>query len=275
MCDTAVIFDIKHFAVHDGDGIRTTVFFKGCPLRCRWCHNPEGLSFAPETAFYSHKCTGCGACAAVCPQGAHRMENGMHVFDRARCSACGACARACPAGALALYGRRVSVEELLPELLEDEAFYASSGGGVTLSGGECLCQADFCAYLLKELKKNGISTAVDTGGFVPRRAIEAVMPYTDVFLYDVKAVEPMRHKAGTGADNALILDNLRYLDSHGCASEIRFPSVPGYTDGEEAAVRRFAAGLKHTRGVRVLAYHGYAASKYAALGKTYPMGEGG
>ena len=157
----ARIFEIKRFAVHDGDGIRTTVFFKGCPLRCVWCHNPEGLAHKPQLAYYAHKCISCGECAAVCPQTAQKMHNGIHFFERERCTACGNCANTCPVDALHFYGREVTVEELLPPLLEDRPFYETSGGGVTLSGGECLMQADFCATLLCALKSEGISTAVE------------------------------------------------------------------------------------------------------------------
>ena len=147
---TATIFDIKRFAVHDGDGIRTTVFFKGCPLRCRWCHNPEGLTGSPPLAYYAAKCVGCGLCATVCPSHAHVFTENGHIFDRSLCHACGACETLCAQGALKRYGRRVTVDELLPTLLEDKAFYDNSGGGVTLSGGECLLQPNFCTVLLRD-----------------------------------------------------------------------------------------------------------------------------
>ena len=178
----ATIFEIKRFAVHDGDGIRTTVFFKGCPLKCVWCHNPEGIFMKPSLAYYAHKCIGCGECVNVCLQNAHKMTENEHIFERESCIGCGACESACLGEALTLYGRETSAEELLPKLLEDKEFYENSGGGVTLSGGECLLQADFCAALLKALKENGIHTAVDTCGFVSREAFDKVIPYTDVFL---------------------------------------------------------------------------------------------
>ena len=239
---TATIFEIKRFAVHDGDGIRTTVFFKGCPLRCVWCHNPEGLSRAPQTAFYEHKCIGCGEC----------QKEG---FTR----------EACLGEARVLYGREVTVEELLPKLLEDRDFYESSGGGVTLSGGECLIQADFCAELLRRLKENGIHTAVDTSGFVSREALEKVIPYTDIFLYDVKAYDGDVHQKCTGVDNKIILENLRYLDSLGKRTEIRIPFVPDYNDTEMERIARFLSTLSCVTKMRVLPYHNYAASKYKAL----------
>ena len=258
------IFDIKHFAVHDGDGIRTTVFFKGCPLRCAWCHNPEGLHGKKELALFAEKCTLCGACVRACSAGVHSLS-GEHGLKRELCAACGKCVTSCPAEALTLYGKEVTVAELMPELLEDRDFYGERGG-VTLSGGECLLQADFCAELLAALKKEGINTAVDTSGAVSRAAIEAVLPYTDTFLYDIKAIDGDVHIKCTGRGNRDILDNLRYLDSVGARVEIRIPFVPGYNDGEIAAIGEFVSSLNSNYKVRLLAYHRYYESKCAALG---------
>ncbi len=240
---TATIFEIKRFAVHDGDGIRTTVFFKGCPLRCVWCHNPEGLVAAPQAAFFAHKCVGCGEC----------QKEGFTAEN-------------CLGNARVAYGREVSVEELLPVLLEDKDFYDNSGGGVTLSGGEVLLQADFAAALLRALKENGVHTAVDTCGLVPREALEKVIPYTDIFLYDVKAYDEDVHIACTGQSNELILDNLRYLDQIGKRIEIRIPYVPAFNDGQIESIARFLSGLSHVERVKVLPYHSFAGSKYEALG---------
>lgn len=261
----AVISDMKRFAVHDGPGVRTTVFFKGCPLNCVWCHNPESIGFSPETAFYANKCRGCMACAAVCPQGAHTCENGVHVFQKTLCVGCGKCEESCLWEALKFYGEEVTVESLLPRLLEDRDFYETSGGGVTLSGGECLCQADFCAALLKELKENGIHTAVDTCGFVPQTALEKVMPYTDLFLYDIKAIDEEVHIRCTGQSNRRILENLQYLDACGKAVEIRIPYVPHYNDTQPKKIAAFLKPLTHITAVKVLPYHNFAGSKYAAL----------
>jgi len=261
----ANIFEIKRFAVHDGDGIRTTVFFKGCPLRCIWCHNPEGLSAKPQLAYYAHKCVGCGECARVCPSQAHIMTNQAHVYDRHLCIGCGKCAEACLGDALTFYGKEMTVDELLPLLLEDKAFYENSGGGVTLSGGECLMQADFCAELLKRLKENGIHTAVDTCGSIPENALDTVMPYTDVFLYDIKAYDGEIHTKCTGRSNQQILKNLKYLDECGKNIEIRIPYVPGYNADQVEKIAYFLSDLKHVTKIRVLAYHNYAGSKYAAL----------
>ncbi len=263
------IFDIKHFAVHDGDGIRTAVFFKGCPLRCAWCHNPEGLRGKTELALFSEKCTLCAYCARVCSEGVHSFS-GKHILKRELCNACGKCVTACPNEALVLYGKDVTVADIMPELLEDRDFYGERGG-VTLSGGECLLQADFCAELLAALKKEGINTAVDTSGAVERAAIEAVLPYTDTFLYDIKAIDEDVHIRCTGRKNGDILENLRYLYSVGARVEIRIPFVPGYNDGEIERMGEFLSSLKSECKVRLLAYHGYYQSKCAALG--YPETE--
>lgn len=264
----AKIFDIKHFAVHDGDGIRTTVFFKGCPLRCAWCHNPEGLRAQTELALLGEKCTGCAACAAACPGAVHSFL-GAHTLNSDACRGCGACVASCPSGALTLYGKEVTVEDILPELLEDRDFYGERGG-VTLSGGECLIYPDFCAELLRKLKEEGINTAVDTSGAVAREAIERVLPYTDAFLYDIKAINADVHKKCTGRTNADILENLSYLDSRGASIEIRIPFVPGYNDGEIGAIGELVSGLKNVKRVRLLPYHRYYESKYLALGYSSP-----
>lgn len=263
---TAEIFEIKRFAVHDGDGIRTTVFFKGCPLRCIWCHNPEGLETKPRLAYFEHKCIGCGECVPICPTEAHSVSNQGHVFDRTKCVSCGKCTENCIGEALTLYGKTVTVSDLLPMLLEDREFYQNSGGGVTLSGGECLVQADFCAELLQALKSEGISTAVDTCGFVSRENLDKVIPYTDVFLYDIKAFDETVHKRLTGVSNAVILHNLRYLDSLGKAIEIRIPYVPECNADQMEKIAKLLSELKNIRKIRVLPYHSYASHKYAALG---------
>ncbi len=238
----ATIFEIKRFAVHDGDGIRTTVFFKGCPLRCVWCHNPEGLSHSPQIAYYAHKCIGCGEC----------QREHFDVSD-------------CLGEARILYGKEITLEELLPTVLEDREFYSNSGGGVTLSGGECLMQADFCAAFLELLKNEGINTAVDTCGFVKREALTKVLPYTDVFLYDLKAFDEDVHIRCTGASNQPILENLKYLDACGKEIEIRIPYVPEYNSDQMEKIAHFLSDLEHVTKIRVLPYHNFAKSKYEAL----------
>lgn len=261
----ALIFDIKRFAVHDGDGIRTTVFFKGCPLRCVWCHNPEGLSARPQLAFYQNKCVSCGECVKACTQNAHAITGGIHRFDQKACTACGKCEAACAFQALSLYGKEWTVDELLPLLLADEDFYRTSGGGVTLSGGECLLQADFCALLLWRLKEKGIHTAVDTCGFVAKEAISKVLPHTDLFLYDIKAFDTQVHIHCTTQPNGPILKNLKYIDACRKPVEVRIPYVPEYNSGEVEKIANFLKTLKSITKVTVLPYHNYAGSKYDAL----------
>lgn len=260
----AWITDIKRFAVHDGDGIRTTIFFKGCPLKCVWCHNPESLSHKIELAYWAHKCQNCGSCAELC--GANVFTDGDHSFLRENCDLCGKCVEECPSDAFKIYGTTISVEELLTLALEDLCYYQASGGGVTLSGGECLMQSEACAELLRLLKKQGIHTAVDTCGFVSRQAVDLVTPYTDVFLYDIKAVDPDVHIRCTGYPNRQILDNLHHIDALGKRIEVRIPYVPGYNDGQMDKIARLLTTLKSLVGVRVLRYHNFAASKYDSLG---------
>ncbi len=263
--NVARILEVKRFAIHDGDGIRTTVFFKGCPLKCIWCHNPEGIAFTPELAFYENKCLHCGSCIPACTQSAHSMTEKGHVLERALCIGCGQCEAACPSGALVFQGRETTVAQLLPQLLEDRDFYEASGGGVTLSGGECLMQAAFCVELLRRLKQEGIHTAVDTCGFVSRQTLDAVIPYTDIFLYDIKALDEDVHIACTGQSNRLILRNLLYLDSCGIKTEIRIPFVPEKNGDQIGKIAKFLKKLRHMTKVRVLPYHNYAGSKYRAL----------
>ncbi len=261
----AKIFEIKRFAVHDGDGIRTTVFFKGCPLKCVWCHNPESIDFKPQLAMYKNKCTLCGSCVKSCPLDAHTISKTDHKLDREKCIACGMCEEACFNDALKFYGREMSVSELMPILLEDRDFYENSGGGVTLSGGECLMHPEFCEELLKKLNAEGIHTAVDTCGFVSKEALDKVMPYTDIFLYDLKAFDEDIHIKCTGQSNKVILENLKYLDGCGKKIEIRIPYVPGFNNDQIEKMAKYLKGLKNVTKVRVLPYHNYAGSKYAAL----------
>ena len=265
------IFAIKRFEIHDGPGIRTTVFLQGCPLSCRWCHNPEGLKGRPVLGFRENKCVSCGACTAVC--GAHGIVNGKHVYDRSKCVSCGKCVERCVNNALTLYGREVNAEELLPVLLEDRPFYESScgaeRGGVTISGGEPLLQADLTVELLRLLRQNGIDTALDTCGFAPREAFERALPYTDHFLFDIKAIDASLHRELTGVSNEMILSNIAFLSEKGADIEVRVPFIPGMNDGEMPEIARFLSGL-NIRAVKILPYHGFASDKYLSLGMTYP-----
>ncbi len=242
-----IISGIKRMESHDGDGLRTTVFFKGCPLKCIWCHNPESISFEKQVAFYRDKCIQCGIC-----QGEHN----------------GITAQSCPVDALVLYGTEYEANELADILMQDEAFFKNSGGGVTLSGGECLAQPDFAVALANRIKEKGISVYVDTCGFAKREALKAIIPFTDKFLYDIKAIDVSVHKKCTGRDNALILENLKFLSESGCLIEIRYPLVKGYNDGECDKIGAFLCNLKGISNVKVLQYHHFAASRYQALAMT-------
>lgn len=259
----ANIVEIKRFAVHDGDGIRTTVFFKGCSLKCLWCHNPETLSPKRQIAFYRHKCVSCRKCAAVC--GCHIFLENIHRLDRTKCTMCGKCAAACPQNALEILGTEMSTDEICTALLKDKDFYNESNGGITLSGGECLLQSEACFEILKIMKQNEINTAVDTCGFVSRLAIDKVMPYTDTFLYDIKAIDEDVHIKCTGQSNKTVLDNLTYLDGCGAKIEIRIPYIPNYNDNQISKIAEFLSTLKNIVHIRVLPYHNYAKSKYNAL----------
>ena len=264
----AMIFAVKPFEIHDGDGIRTTVFFKGCPLRCKWCHNPESFSSRREVLYDAERCVSCLKCTALCA--ANTCVDGVHTFDRAACTACGACESVCPFGALEPIGRTPTPQALAEELLRDAIFMKSSGGGVTFSGGEPLLQVNYCVELAQILRREGIDLAVDTCAYVPQESIERILPYTGTFLFDVKAISPDVHRACTGVDNEQILANIRFADEQGIPMEIRYPYVPTYNDGEALAVAQFAATLKHLKVLRILPYHGYADRKYACLGMTYP-----
>lgn len=267
------IFDIKRFAVHDGPGIRTTVFLKGCPLQCLWCHNPEGISREPQLVFTPQKCIGCGHCVEVCPEKAHRFVNGQHLIIRERCVVCGTCVEGCYAGALQLAGRQATVEEVMGEVLRDRSFYEASNGGMTLSGGEPLAQYYFSRALLRAATAEGLHTALDTSGFAPWRRLEGLLRHTDLLLYDLKHMDRERHIALTGMSNGLILDNLRRLDAAGKVIWVRLPLIPGQNDEESNyhALGQFLSGLKHIERIEILRYHRLAESKYQRLGRAYPL----
>lgn len=268
---TGRILNIKRFEIHDGDGLRTTLFLKGCPLRCKWCHNPESLSVKPELGYYEHKCIGCGVCVSVCPEGAHSITDGKHTFDREKCVGCGKCESECLADALIFYGKSMTPSEILPKLTEDRIFYENSGGGVTISGGEPLLQADFTSELLKLLKEEGINTAVDTCLFASREQLDKVIPYTDTFLVDVKAIDRDVHKEVTGQYNDIILENIRYLDSLSKPMEIRIPFVPNRNSGEIEKIAEFLSGIKSIKGAKVLPYHNLSGTKYDSLAIGYAL----
>ncbi len=263
------VFDFKRFAVHDGPGIRTTVFLKGCPLRCNWCHNPEAISREPQLFFRPERCIECLACVEVCPSGAQSVTaDGNRDYARDMCDMSELCVDVCNSGALELAGRPMSVGEVMEVVRQDSEFYRQSHGGVTLSGGEPLLQAPFATALLSACTGEGIHTAVDTCGQLQWSTLERAAPFTSLFLYDVKDMLPERHKASTGVSNERIIDNLRRLSGTGVPIEVRMVIIPGVNDSDrqiEAAGRLFG-GLANITGVRLLAYHAMAGSKYAALG---------
>lgn len=262
---TGLIFDIQRFSLHDGPGIRTTVFFKGCPLRCLWCHNPESQAMGPEVIVRPGRCIGCGACREACPHGA--------IGEPARCRACGACAAACYAGAREMVGRPMGVDEVLAVVERDRAFYDQSGGGVTFSGGEPLAQPGFLGELLAGARARGLRTAVDTCGHAPWEVVDRIRPLVDLFLYDVKAVDEARHREFTGVSNALILANLRRLAELGHEVVLRVPLVPGANDDEASidALGALATSLARRYPVTLLPYHEIGIDKYRRLGKVYRL----
>lgn len=257
MENSALIFDISHSSFVDGPGIRTTVFFKGCNLRCKWCHNPESISPKPELMFYADRCKDCGACLRNCPN------------ELKTCSLCGKCAHYCLYDARKLCGKRYAVDELFSEIVCDRAFYESSGGGVTFSGGECMLQVEFLTEILKKCKDEHISTAVDTAGKVPWESFEKILPYTDLFLYDIKLMDKALHRKFTGADNSLILDNLKKLFGAGKRIHIRIPVIANVNDNaaEMEKVKAFLKENGYPEKVELLPYHKLGEAKRNALGK--------
>lgn len=260
------ISGIKRMEIHDGEGIRTTVFFKGCPLKCVWCHNPESISFQPQIAHFPQKCIACRTCEQVCAPQAIAWEENAMVIHREKCNLCGECENACPTSAFTLFGKECHVSELAEELIVDKPFFEQSGGGVTLSGGECLAQPHFALAITKALHAQGIRVNIDTCGFVQTSVLEELLPFVDTFLYDIKAIDATLHKRLTGQENALILHNLAFLLARGAKVEIRFPLVVGLNDCETEKIGEFLSKFKNPPPVKVLKYHALAGSRYLALG---------
>jgi len=269
---SGTVFDIRRFSLHDGPGIRTTVFLKGCGLRCWWCHNPESQRPGPELILRPELCIACGACAAVCPVGAIRADGQGYATDRAICDSCGECVAACYADAREMVGRVMTVPEVMAELLRDTAFYEGEGG-VTFSGGEPLFQPEFLLALLQACKAHELHTALDTCGHAPAEALDRVREYVDLFLYDLKLMDSERHRRFTGAANDLILRNLERLAAAGSRIIVRVPVIPGFNDDPAAiaAIGDYVSALPGILRVDLLPYHRMGADKYARLARPNPL----
>jgi pyruvate formate lyase activating enzyme len=266
-----IIFDIKKYALHDGPGIRTTVFLKGCHLACAWCHNPEGLGAAPEVVYRPDRCLGCGACVDRCERAALTLTAGGIVCDDASCVDCGCCALVCPALARESAGRSLRASVVVAKVLKDQLFYDESGGGVTFSGGEPLLQPEFLLALLKGCGRHELHRCVDTSGCVPWETLSAAARHTDLFLYDLKHMDAEAHMRATGVGIDRIHKNLRRLDDMGAAIIIRLPLIPGFNDDDTniAQLCDFITPLTGVEKVHLLPYHDFQVAKYERFGRTY------
>ncbi len=272
------VTNIQKYSIHDGDGIRTTVFFKGCHLRCWWCHNPETQKFEPELQVDAQKCTGCGRCAAVCPHDAITISpEGKAVIDRAKCTVCGKCEDVCIGNFRTLVGREYSVRELVKICMQDQMFYEESGGGVTLSGGEVMAMdPDYIKAVVKALYREGVDVDIDTCGQAPYSNYEAILPYVHTWLYDIKVMDDEKHKKYMGMSNKVILDNLKGIAKSGARIYIRIPTVRE-VNGDHESMQAIIDFLKENNirpvQVNLLPYHSTGSHKYGKLGRKYPAEE--
>lgn len=268
-----IIFDIKRYAIHDGPGIRTTVFFKGCPLDCQWCHNPEGKDPEPEITWNSKRCPkDCTACLSICSQGAIKKKGKSIIIDLSKCDLCGECRDVCAYEALEIVGEEMTVKHVMEEVEKDRIFFDNSGGGITFSGGEPLMQPDFLEALLDECQKRNIQTTVDTSGYAPSEILERIAGKVDLFLYDIKFIDDEKHKEHIGASNKIILENLERLSKEGKKIFIRIPLVAGVNDDEKniRKTAEFLLPLKNLRQINLLPYHKGGVEKYKRLRKENP-----
>ena len=272
---SGTIFDIKSFAIHDGPGVRTTVFFKGCPLNCWACHNPEGQDVGSDLLIRDERCRLCGDCLDVCQRDAISQNGDGVQVDRLRCDLCGACADACLRGALEIAGKSVEVDAVMRQIERDVVYYDESGGGVTFSGGEPLAQPDFLLALLTECTKRDISTVVDTSGYAPLPVVRAVVDLVDLFLYDLKLVDSDRHKEFTGVPNGPILENVSWLSEHGSRLTVRLPLIPDVNDDKDnlSALGSFLSSLPRSHRIDILPYHRTGVDKYVRLGRGYHLSD--
>jgi pyruvate formate lyase activating enzyme len=275
LVQSGTIFDIKKYSINDGPGIRTTVFFSGCPLSCLWCHNPESQSLIPELLYRAGRCLLCGDCIEACPDGAISLGESSNsiITDRQKCTGCQTCTTTCYSGAREFSGRKMTVQEVMTNIERDIPFYDESHGGVTFSGGEPLIQPTFLSALLKGCRAKEIHTVVDTSGFANWNVFEQIRDDVDLFLFDLKHMDSIRHREVTGVPNALILENLHRLNSSGAECIVRIPLIPGINDDENNLVEsaKFLARLSPIQSVELMAYHDIAQAKYEALGRDYPL----
>lgn len=270
---TGILTNIQHYSIHDGPGIRSTAFFKGCNLICPWCHNPETQMGHAEIMVYPAKCSGCGACIAACPNGARLPTQAVPEYNRDKCKRCGRCAEICYSEAIQISGQQYTVDQLMDILKADLPFYIRSGGGVTFSGGEPLLQPDFLHAMLESCAEMGIHTAVDTAACVPWSALEKIAGVANLILLDLKTMNPERHRAVIGSDNSHVLDNAQRLSAAGVELWIRIPVIPGFNDTAQdmREISSFVATLKTVKRIDLMAFHQVGCGKYTALGKTYLM----
>lgn len=268
-----MVFDIQKFALHDGPGIRTTVFLKGCPLDCVWCHNPESKRYTPQLAFLEKNCVSCGSCQTVCRQEVHTVTEKGHVICYDRCISCGECEKTCLNHALKIYGKRMGSEEILETVLRDKDFFIRSGGGLTVSGGEPMLQFDGLFCLLKEAKKKGLHVCLDTCGYADTEKYEKIAPYVDLFLFDYKVTDKEKHKLYTGVDNDIILKNLDHLCRSGNQVYLRCPVIPGINDddGHFRGIAKLSQKYENIVQVNLMMYHDMAKGKAEQIGEIYKL----
>jgi pyruvate formate lyase activating enzyme len=268
-----MVFNIQRYSIDDGPGIRTTVFLKGCPLRCLWCSNPESQNPCPEIAHRESSCKRCGRCVEVCPVQAISLTEGAIRIDRNLCDNCGECVSECPHEALKIFGKEMTVDEVFAVVRKDKDYYKVTGGGVTVSGGEPLAQAEFAAALLKRCQEAGIHTCLDTSGYGAQPDLEKILPYTALVLFDLKHMDPVLHREYTGCDNELVLRNLELVVKNGTPLIIRIPLIPGHNDSDEqlAAFARVAAEVAKGAPVNIMPYHRYGTGKYKMLDLPYQL----
>lgn len=269
---SGIIFNIQKYSIHDGPGIRTTVFFKGCPLKCWWCHNPESQNLKHEIMFFEERCTVCGRCIKKCPEGAIKINHVFPEIDKFKCTLCGKCTDFCPNNAREQVGKNITSDELIEEIAKDEVFYEESGGGATFSGGEPLAQADFLDDILTKCKDRGIHTAVDTSGYAPWKSFERIADKVDLFLYDIKLMDNKNHKKYIGVENTLIIENLKKLSSMGCNIYLRMPIIKGINDNREHIDNTIKLlSNVNVEQVNLLPYHKIGMDKYKRLRMNYKL----